>query len=92
MERSVYKVLSSRHGCCSPELTVTVVTHRRPAQDPASQHSGVDGGEAHETQSLAKELLAVDKKISLSSGLWPLVGCPYSSEWPHTHAGNSNWT
>lgn len=42
------------------ELTTVVTAHTRPAQDQATQHSGMDGVEAHEAPSLAKKLLAAN--------------------------------
>lgn len=53
-----------------------------------NQHAGMDWGGAHEAPFLAEALLAINGYWggggNFSSGVWLLVGCPYSSRWPHT--------
>lgn len=72
----------------TPELTAAMAAYIRPAYVQTSQHSGIDGREAHKPTP-SWEQLAVDAPgweigFICFEGM-SLVGCPHSSDWPHSH-------
>lgn len=94
------KLRKGRHTVreCLPDVTGSLCSWTSNSSDclhktctSSSQHSTIDSGKFHKAPTSSwrtldggRELVREESQFSL--GVWALVGCPCSSEWPYIYA------